>query len=363
MAAVGCANVVVDQISKEVPEVVPITHVYGCPQFGEDLSRTRRILEGYARHPNVGAVLLVGLGCESVPTQEITGRLQEDGFLAQCLIIQEEGGVSATCEKARVLVEEMFARVKEQRREHVGTTELVIGTECGGSDAWSGITANTALGICSDLVVAAGGTLILSEVTEFIGAEKALAKQAASREVADAVLEAVRHREDDAGRMGDDLRGGQPTPGNIAGGITTIEEKSLGAIAKGGTTRIKEVVNYGEKPRNRGLVIMDTPGSDLHSVTAMVAGGAQIVVFTTGRGSPTGNPIAPVMKVTSNTPIYDCMAEDVDLNAGTVLKGEPLEEMGLRIYRKILEVANGERTASERWRHQAFAIETLGLRI
>jgi altronate dehydratase large subunit len=267
-------------------------------------------------------------------------------------------------DKGLGMARELFQEVSRAQREAIPLSELVVATECGGSDAWSGVTANPALGAASDLVVRAGGTVILSEASEFIGAEHVLAARAASPEVAACIVESARRREDEASRVGVDLRGAQPTPGNIAGGLSTIEEKSLGTIAKGGTTPVRECLPYAHRPTQRGLVVMDTPGNDPESVTGMVAGGAQVVVFTTGRGSPTGCPIAPVIKVASNSAMFRKMADDMDVNAGTILEsGESLASVGRRIFDEIIAVANGKQTSAETWGHKEFAINVIGPRL
>ena len=364
LASVGCANGVVERIGQALPEVVAVSHVYGCSQLGQDLAQTQRVLEGFASHPNVGAVLLIGLGCESLPTAEMAEKLASRGVICRRLTTQEEGGNRATFDRGVAIARELMAEVSHARREPVPLSELTLAVECGGSDAWSGVTANPATGIASDLVIGGGGTVILSEVTEFIGAEQLLAARAAGPEIAHQILEATLRRERDANRLGVDMRGGQPTPGNIAGGLTTIEEKSLGAISKGGSTSVREFVGYAHRPSTRGLVVMDTPGNDPESVTGMVAGGAQLVIFTTGRGSPTGCPIAPVIKVCSNSATYRRLAEDMDLDAGTVVEtGEPLASVGDRIFQNIIAVAEGRQTAAEAWGHREFAIETIGPRL
>ncbi len=363
LATVHCANAVVDRIGRMIPAVVALPHAYGCSQLGDDLAQTRRVLEAYASHPNVGAVLLIGLGCESIPTIEMAEELAGRGIIVQRLTIQEEGGSLTTYERGLGIARELLQEVSNARREPISLSELTVGVECGGSDAWSGVTANPAVGVASDLVVAAGGTVILSETPEFIGAEHLLAARAASPEVARQILEIVARREEGVRRMGVDMRGANPTPGNIAGGLTTIEEKSLGTISKGGSSPIQEVVGYARRPTRRGLVIMDTPGNDLQSVTAIVAGGAQVVVFTTGRGTPTGNPIAPVIKVATNTPMYERLRDDIDVNAGTVLAGESLADVGRRIFEEIVAVASGRQPAAEIWGHREFAIETIGPRV
>lgn len=361
LAAVGCADGVVNRIGRALPEAVAVSHVYGCSQIGEDLAQTQRTLEGFAAHPNVGAVLLVGLGCETMATAEMAERLISRGVVCQRLTIQEEGGSRATFERGTAIARELLSEVSRARREPAPLSELILAVECGGSDAWSGVTANPAAGIASDLLVRAGGAVILSEVTEFIGAEHLLAARSASAEIARQIVRATLRREGEAKRLGVDMRGGQPTPGNIAGGLTTVEEKSLGAIAKGGSTTIREFVGYAHAPSIRGLVVMDTPGNDPESVTGMVAGGAQVVVFTTGRGSPTGCPIAPVIKVCSNSATYRRLAEDMDLDAGTIVEGgETLADAGRRLFDLVLAVAGGKQTAAEAWGHGEFAIARAG---
>lgn len=363
LAAVHCVNGIVERIGRAVPEAIALPHVYGCSQLGEDLAQTRRVIEAYAAHPNVGATLLVGLGCEAIPTKEMAKMLREKGVLLELVMVQEVGGSRAAVEIGAGIVREFLQEVRTVQREPVPASELVVGVECGGSDAWSGVTANPAVGVAADMLVRLGGTVILSEVTEFIGAESLLAARASTPEVRERILQAVARREAVPREMGVDLRGAQPSPGNIAGGLTTIEEKSLGAIAKGGTTPIREFLPYGKKPTSKGLVIMDTSGNDLESVTGMVAGGAQIILFTTGRGTPVGNPIVPVIKIASNTPLFERMQDDIDLNAGVVLEGESLYQVGRRIFEHLLSVASGQLTCAERWGHREFAIETLGPRV
>ena len=364
LATVGCANAVVDYIGQQLPQVVAISHVYGCSQIGDDLSQTRRVLKEFAMHPNVGAVLLIGLGCETMPTVEMSERLAARGVTVQRLVIQDEGGSRAAAARGVAIARELVQQVSDATREPIPLAELTVAVECGGSDAWSGVTANPALGVASDLIVAAGGTVILSEVPEFFGAEHLRAARAADESIARQIIEVTLRREQEANRMGVDMRGAQPTPGNMAGGLTTIEEKSLGAISKGGSTPVREVLPYAYRPTQHGLVIMDTPGNDPESVTAMVAGGAQVVVFTTGRGSPTGCPIAPVIKVATNSAMYQRLRDDMDVDAGTVISaGESLASAGGRIWDEILAAANGKLTAAEAWGHKEFAISAIGPRL
>jgi altronate dehydratase large subunit len=364
LSAVQCANGVVRRIAQMLPEVVPVTHVYGCGQLGDDHAQTQRVLEEFARHPNVGAVLFVGLGCETLPTRAIGHQLIADGVTACRLTIQEEGGSRATVERGAAIARELLQETARWQREPVPLAELVVGVECGGSDAWSGITANPAVGAASDLLVAEGGTVILSEVPEMIGAEHLLAARAVRPEIGAQLWAATAAWEAEARRMGVDMRGAQPTPGNQAGGLTTIEEKSLGAITKGGSSPVCEFIGYAHRPARRGLVIMDTAGQDAESVTGMVAGGAQVVVFTTGRGSPVGCPIAPVVKVASNSDMYHRLTDDMDVNAGTIIEtGEAVKAVGHRIFDEVVSAANGTPTAAETWNQGEFAISILGRRM
>jgi altronate dehydratase large subunit len=369
LPTVQCANGVVERISRTIPDVVALPHDLGCSQIGADLEQTTRVLEAFAGHPNVGAVLLVSLGCETLSAPDLAKRLSARGQSVELITIQDVGGTEAAYERGLAIARRMLEETARMKREPMAALDLVIGVECGGSDAWSGVTANPAVGAASDLVVTAGGTVVLSEVTEFIGAERALAARAATPEVAKELLRVVSEREE-AVRAGRKSAGGKApaspedlAPGNVEGGLTTIDEKSLGAIAKGGTTPVREVVAYGCAPTESGLVVMDTAGNDPESVTGMVAGGAQVVLFTTGRGSPTGCPIAPTIKVATNTPMFDALRGDMDLNAGTVLEGETLEAAGTRIVEELASVARGSLTAAERGRHGVFAVERLGPKV
>lgn len=363
MAAVHCSNGVVERIGKAEPKVIALPHIYGCSQLGEDLARTKQVISAYLSHPNVASTLLIGLGCESLPTCEIAEELRSCGYSVECLLIQEAGGSRRAVEHGVRIVRNMLLHAEKEERVRCPVSELVVGLECGGSDAWSGVTANPAVGRVADILVTLNGTVILSEVTEFIGAEHLLISRAVSAEISSEILEAVHRRERVAQEMGANLRGAQPSPGNMAGGLTTIEEKSLGAILKGGTSPIREFLRYGERPSQKGLVIMDTSGNDLESVTAMVAGGAQLILFTTGRGTPVGNPIAPVIKIASNCEVFDRLRDDFDFNAGDILIGESVVSVGNRLFQEMLKVASGKLTAAERWGHKEFAIEPLGPRV
>ena len=339
-----------------VDGVIALTHKGGCAlQYGgEDHRQLARTLAGFARHANVGAYLLLGLGCESAPAsflEENYGLVQLGGEKPRIptrpvLTIQEVGGVRKTTEKAIGACRELLIEANAARRESIPVSELVLALECGGSDGYSGITANPALGVAADLLVAHGGTAILSETPEVYGAEHLLTRRAVSREVGEALLERIRWWEGYTKFFGVEIDN-NPSPGNKAGGLTTIYEKSLGAVAKGGSTALRGVYRYAESVTERGFVFMDTPGYDPASVTGMVAGGANLVAFTTGRGSCFGCKPVPSLKICTNTPTYERMIDDMDIDAGTILDGESVQSVGQRIFEALIATASGEPTKSE----------------
>jgi altronate hydrolase len=336
-----------------VDGVIAITHKAGCAmQYGgPDHRQLEHTLAGFAKHPNVAAYVLVGLGCETgqaIHLIENEGLIQLDGSRKKptVLTIQECGGIGKTVEAGVRAVAELLPRVNDVRRTALPASKLILGTECGGSDGNSGVTANPALGIASDLVVAQGGASILGETPEIYGAEHLLTRRAVSREVGEKLVERIKWWEWYTGIFGAQINN-NPSPGNKEGGLTTIYEKSLGAIAKGGSTALVDVVHYAEPVRARGLVVMDTPGYDPVSMTGIVAGGANVLVFTTGRGSVFGCKPAPSIKVATNTPMYNHMSDDMDINAGVILEGTPVEAVGRQIFEEILAVASGKKTRSE----------------
>jgi len=347
-------------IGKHHKAVVSIIHQHGCAQVGEDRQQTARTLIGIGRNPNVGAVLVVGLGCETISAEYIAEEIASIGKPVEMVIVQEAGGTGRAVELGNNKVRLLLEDITSLEREPVGWEAVILGTKCGGSDASSGLSANPAVGFVSDRVVEAGGTVILAETTEFIGAEHLLIERAANEEIGREIEKMVTRVEQRAFSLGVDIRGANPTPGNIEGGITTIEEKSLGCIRKGGTTAINEVLRYAQKPTKRGLVVMDTPGNDVETVTGITAGGAQVVIFTTGRGTPLGSPIAPVIKVATNTPMYERMKDNMDINAGTIIDGmDTIEQIGEEIWNKLIAVLNGEETRAEYWGHREFGINRI----
>lgn len=322
--------------------------------------QVEQTLSGVACNPNVGAALVVSLGTETVDADAVADAAAAAGRDVDTLSVRKAGGTAAAVDKGTHLVRDLRAGIADLRREERDASELIFGVECGGSDATSGIAANPAVGAACDRLVQDGGTVTFSEMPEFIGAEHVLAERCADEAVRERLLERVERREAMAELMGVDLRGAQPSPGNQEGGLTTIEEKSLGAVSKGGTTPVRGIVDYAERlPVGSGLVLMDTPGYDIESVVGKVAGGAQVVAFTTGRGSTTGNPLAPVIKVTGNPKTADRLEENVDVDASDVIDGEPIDSVGERIYRTLLDIASGERTAAERRQLEEFAINEL----
>ncbi|MFO0844173.1 MAG: altronate dehydratase family protein [Gemmataceae bacterium] len=336
-----------------VDGVVAITHKAGCAmQYdGADHKQLDRTLAGFARHPNVAAYILVGLGCETgqaIHLIEGERLLQLNGSKKAplTLSIQECGGIGKTVEAGVQAIAELLPRVNEMKRTTLTADKIVLGTNCGGSDGNSGVTANPALGVASDLLVRQGGTTILGETPEIYGAEHLLTRRAVSREVGEKLVERIKWWEWYTGLFGAEINN-NPSPGNKEGGLTTIYEKSLGAIAKAGSTAMVDVVHYAEPVRAKGFVVMDTPGYDPVSMTGIVAGGANVLVFTTGRGSVFGCKPAPSIKVATNTPLYQHMIGDMDVDAGVILSGTPVEDVGRRIFEEILAVASGKKTKSE----------------
>lgn len=363
LPSVVCANRVARGIAQATPGATWVEHQHGCTQLGADAELTARILAAHGAHANVHAVIVVGLGCETIRAQDVAGaiRRQCPWKTVVCILIQEEGGSVRAIARGALAAKELVAAAALTPREEVDVSALILGTECGGSDACSGISANPALGVACDLLIDAGGTAILAETTEIIGAEHLVAARAVSRDVADRCYALIDRCEDQARSMGVDMRGGQPTPGNIEGGLSSIEEKSLGCIHKAGSRPLQDVIEYGSPIVRKGLVWMDTPGQDIEQITGMVAGGCQIVAFTTGRGTPCGSPIAPTIKIATHTPLFERMRDNMDLDAGAIVSGrETVEQVGARIFREILDVASGRRTQAEILGFNDFAIRRIG---
>lgn len=343
-----------------VSGVVAFSHGSGCGMaFGSEHHQIlNRVMGGMARHPNIGGYLLIGLGCEVGSNGHLIQdqRLVQIGGLSSAsdgpsqpivLGMQDLGGTQKTIDEGVRLVEMLLPQINAARRETIPASEIVLGLNCGGSDGNSGITANAALGDACDRLVACGGTTILGETTEIYGAEQLLTRRARTPAIADKLIERIRWWEWYTGVFGC-TPDNNPSPGNKLGGLTTIYEKSLGAIVKAGTTALNDVIPYAEQVRTRGLVVMDTPGMDGVSVTGIVAGGANVMAFTTGRGSCLGFKPTPVLKIASNTPMFERMRDDMDIDAGTILnQGRTVQDLGEDIFARILAIAGGEQTKSE----------------
>ena len=346
ISTVSCANDVAWWISQEVKGSVPFVHGQGCCQTQPDLDQVTRTLISLGWNPNLAGVLIVSLGCEAVLADQIAAGIADSGKPVEMVVIQKMGGAKTAVARGSSLAQAMVAKASTLRREEFADSELVLGVKCGASDTTSGLAANPAAGATCDLLIDNGGTCIFGETTEFIGAEHILVRRAATHQVAEKIMNIVARMEKRAIAMGFDIRGGQPTTGNIAGGLTTIEEKSLGAIVKGGSRPIQEVYEYGERPQGKGLFIVDTPGREPEFLTALAAAGAQVVVFTTGLGAPQGFPFIPVIKVTANPATYERLPDHLDMLVN--LTGHTdFAETGRALYQEIIEVASGKQTKAE----------------
>ena len=364
LSSVNCSATVVraiaDQFRRDVfPQaladypnvdgVVALTHGTGCGMdMGDAMTVLRRTLGGYAKHANFGAVLVIGLGCEANQITALIGAegLQE-GERLRTYNMQDVGGTAKAIARGVALIREMLPTVNRVSRQEVPASHLTLGLQCGGSDGYSGITANPALGNAVDRLVAHGGSAILSETPEIYGAEHLLTRRAVSREVGEKLIARIKWWEDYTARNRGEMNN-NPSPGNKAGGLTTILEKSLGAVAKGGTTNLVDVFEYAQRVDSKGFVFMDTPGYDPVSATGQVAGGANMIVFTTGRGSAYGCAPAPSLKLSTNSELWQRQEEDIDINCGEITDGTAtVASVGERIFEMILAAASGQKTKSE----------------
>ncbi|MFD2922235.1 UxaA family hydrolase [Halobacillus naozhouensis] len=356
MNTAGELSSLTKKIAQLVPGVIPVVQQGGRAQYKEDLNQTIRTLTGTVGHPNVSGALLLGMGEDDI-AEEVKEDLKEQHHHVEAMYFNKGKSLSEVLNKGKQWLEKAVEKSKREKKVTADVTELRIGLNCGGSDAWSGITANPAIGSFSDAIVRDGGTSILAETTEAIGAEHILAKQAINPDVGQQFLQIVQDYEARIKETGEDIRSANPSPGNMTGGLTTLEEKSLGCIKKGGNSPLREVIGYAESPAEKGFIFMDTPGYDVESVSGLTAGGAQIVLFSTGKGSPTGSPIAPVIKIGTNPRVCRTMSEHIDVNAGKIIEGiSTIEEIGEEIYQKVIETANGAITAAENHKNQEFAI-------
>jgi len=359
LPAVLCANEIARRIADAVPGAVALPHAGGCT-CGEDVARTERVMAGLGSHPNVAGALVLGLGCENCDSERVAQQIAKEcpWKPLERLVIQEVG-VSKTIAEGRAIVEKMVGKASQCKPAEVGPEGLVLALECGGSDATSGLAANPALGVAVDKLIALGGSAMFSETTEAIGTAHLLARRAANGSVADRIVEFINRAQQ---RMVPFLAPGEHflASGNIEGGLTTLEEKSLGCICKTGSAQITGVVEYGERPHQKGLILVDGTGFDVPSMTGMVAAGAQIVAFTTGKGSPVGYPIAPVIKITGNPHTYEKLEEIIDVNAATITQGKQnINQVGEQIFQEVLAVAGGKKTKAESFGFSDFSIATL----
>lgn len=346
-------------VASQVRGAVNIVFNTGCSDVAANTAMSQKVLTGFACNPNVFGVVIVGLGCETVGHAQLREKIRKmTGKPVASFGIQEEGGTLRTIEKAVRAARDMAAEAAMQHKELCDMSNLLLGIECGGSDATSGIASNPAVGELSDLLVDLGASTIMSESIEWIGAEHVIARRAATPELHNKIIEICRDYEEHLKAAGQDCRAGQPTPGNKAGGLSTLDEKSLGCIRKGGTRPIVEVLEQAERPTKHGAIVMDTAGYDISSVTSMVAGGCNAVIFTTGRGTPTGNAIVPVLKVTANARTYQMMDDNMDVDLSGIVKGTTTyRESGRELLAVIGDVCNGKMTKAEIYGFSDVAID------
>ncbi|WP_442870387.1 UxaA family hydrolase [Aneurinibacillus sp. Ricciae_BoGa-3] len=361
LPTITCATQTAQRITELVQGTVSFIHQHGCAQVGADYDQTFRTYVGLGTNPNVYGVVVLGLGCETHQGRSVAEEIAKSGKPVELVSIQDHGGTLMSIAEGAKAAAQMVQDASAQIRELCDFSELIIGTECGGSDACSGLSANPAVGVVSDMIVDYGGTAILAETTELIGAEHLLAARAVDERTKKRVYQVIESMESRAFMMGVDIRTGNPSPGNIKGGLSSLEEKSLGAANKAGTRALQEVIDYAEAPTKKGLVWMDTPGHDIEQLTGMAAGGAQIVLFTSGRGTPTGSPIVPTIKIATNSGMFERMRDNMDINAGTIVEGkETIESVGHRIFDEVAAVSSGKLTKAEILKQHDFGIWRIG---
>ncbi len=359
LPACACGSESCRVVASQVQGAVNIVFNTGCSDVAANTAMSQKVLTGFACNPNVYGVVIIGLGCETVPHQELREKIQKmTDKPVVSFGIQEEGGTLKTIEKAVRAAREMAAEAALVQKEECDVSELLVAIECGGSDATSGIAANPAAGNMSDRFVDMGASTMMSETIEFIGGEHVLAKRGATPEIHDQIIRICQEYEEHLTKAGQNCRAGQPTPGNKAGGLSTLEEKSLGCIRKGGTRPVVEVIEQATQPTKKGAIIMDTAGYDIASVTSMAAGGCVVMVFTTGRGTPTGNAIMPVLKVTANKHTYQHMEDNMDVDLSGIIEGtETIEDGGQKLVDAVMQVSNGRLTKAEAYGFSDIAVD------
>jgi altronate dehydratase large subunit len=349
LSTVTCANQAALDIARHVQGTAVFTHQQGCGLLRSDLAIVERTLINLGRHPNLGAVLVVSLGCEGVDPQQIVDGIAASGKSVELVKMQQEGGYFGALNEAGMKAQQLSRDISRLQREAVRIDQLRLGIKCGASDPTSGLSSNPAVGKATDRLIEAGGSAVFGETTEVVGAEHILAQRCATREVADKLLYLVDRLEKRVQQSGGDMRGGNPSAGNIAAGLTTIEEKSLGAIVKSGSTPLKDVFFYGEcPPPEPGLFFVDSPGREPEILTALAASGCQVILFTTGIGAPQGFPFVPVAKICGNRKTVNTLVDFIDIDVSQVLlRKETLDQAGARILRDSLHIASGETTKAE----------------
>jgi len=361
LSSVSCANDVSLRLGRMYPNAIVLTHRQGCGQLGSDKDQAARTLAGLGKNPNIAGVLVVGMGCESITAEYLAEEISKTKKMVEYLVVLDEGGLMAVLPKGAKFLDRMLHEASQIKRVPCGLEHLTLGIKCGLTDTTSGISSNPATGIAADRVIESGGTVIFGETPEVIGAEHILAKRVASPEVGEKLYRAVNACEERVKASGMDIRGANPAPGNIAGGITTIEEKSLGAIKKGGGKTLQGVLGYGEIPEGKGLFFMDGPGRTPEALTGLSGAGAQIIIFSTGGGSPAGSLVSPVIKVTGNPRTAQRLADHIDVDVSSITKGEDtLEKAGESIFQELLNVAAGKATKSETLGYGMISIWNIG---
>ncbi|MBQ1406945.1 MAG: UxaA family hydrolase [Eubacterium sp.] len=354
---VGCVNHIADAIAGAVETADSYAHPYGCDQPGDDLVLSQKCLALMGTHPNNGACLVIGLGCEEIRPHVLFEEIAKEQPNVELIVMQEFGGTEKTVTKGIEICRRFEKMLAEQERTEVAPSALTIGVECGGSDFTSGIASNPAVGVFSEKLCSLGGKVVFGETTELMGAEDIVIKQSRTPAIAEFITDRIKFVEQTAIDMGIDLRGANPSPGNIEGGLTTIEEKSLGAVCKIGKETIQDAVPFGGKAVLPGVTFVDTPGTDLMCTLGLSAAGAHIVIFTTGRGTPMGFASSPVLKVTGNSGIVGVMGENIDMDLSGIIDGTlTLEDAGQAILERVIETASGRETASESLGHREFAL-------
>ncbi len=355
----ACASESCRIAASQVKGAVNIVFNTGCSDVAANTAMSQKVLTGFACNPNVYGVVIIGLGCETVPHKVLKEKIEK--MTSKPVVsfgIQDEGGTLVTIEKAVRAARDMAMQAALEPKVPCDISNLLLGIECGGSDATSGIACNPAVGELSDALIDLGASTMISESIEWIGAEHVLAKRAATPELHNAVIKICQDYEEHLKLAGQDCRAGQPTPGNKAGGLSTLDEKSLGCIKKGGTRPIVEVLQQAEIPTKQGAIVMDTAGYDISSVTSMVAGGCNAVIFTTGRGTCTGNAIVPVLKVTANERTFKKMVDNMDIDLSPVMRGEKtIEEAGREMIKDIQEICSGRLTKAEAYGFSDVAVD------